>query len=240
VNPFVRYRFGATHYRFGANVLAVFTREALEKLPSRARLSIAIAVGVITGVITGLFSRWQYGALIGWDCAALLFTASVWIIIMRMTATSTRTHATREDPGRTVTDLTVLVAAVASLAGVGAVLLQSDSDSATMHNLVAGLGLLSVALSWFAVHTLFTLRYARLYYTGQPGGIDFNQDEPPSYLDFAYMAFTVGMTFQISDTNIRTSLIRATTLRHALLSYLFGAVILAAAINVVVGIAKPG
>ena len=68
--------------------------------------------------------------------------------------------------------------------------------------------------------------------------MDFNQDDPPRYTDFAYLAFTIGMTFQVSDTNLKTSEIRATALRHALLSYLFGSVILAATINLVAGLAN--
>jgi len=65
------------------------------------------------------------------------------------------------------------------------------------------------------------LRHALLYYTGSDGGINFNQDDPPRYTDFAYLAFTVGMTFQVSATDLKTHLIRATALRHALLSYLW-------------------
>jgi uncharacterized membrane protein len=67
--------------------------------------------------------------------------------------------------------------------------------------------------------------------------VDFNQDDPPRYADFAYLAFTIGMTFQVSDTDLKTTEIRATALRHALLSYLFGSVILAATINLIAGLA---
>jgi uncharacterized membrane protein len=78
------------------------------------------------------------------------------------------------------------------------------------------------------------LRYARLYYrSGQIGGIDFNEEGPPDYLDFAYVAFTIGLTFQVSDTNLSSKQIRRLALRHALLSYLFGAVIIGLTINVV-------
>jgi uncharacterized membrane protein len=80
------------------------------------------------------------------------------------------------------------------------------------------------------------LRYARLYYTEPQGGIDFNQDEPPAYRDFAYLAFTLGMTYQVSDTALKNSTIRITVLRHTLLSYVLGAVVLAATINLVVGL----
>lgn len=99
--------------------------------------------------------------------------------------------------------------------------------------MLAAFGLISIAISWFTVHTIFTLRYALLYYEGAEGGVSFNQDEAPCYRDFAYLALTVGMTFQVSDTDLQATAIRATALRHALLSYLFGTVILASAINLI-------
>jgi uncharacterized membrane protein len=150
-----------------------------------------------------------------------------------MSSAQTAAHATREDPGKAATDVIVPIAAVASLASVGFVLVQATSAKGVTQDLLAGVGVGSVALSWFAVHTLFTLRYARLYYTGAVGGVDFNQKLPPRYLDFAYLAFTIGMTFQVSDTDLEKPAIRVTALRHALLSYLFGAVILATTINLI-------
>lgn len=103
------------------------------------------------------------------------------------------------------------------------------------------LSVLSVGVSWLSVHTVYTLRYGRLYYDdggSGDGGIDFNEDEPPCYLDFAYFAFNIGMSFQVSDTDISRKVIRATALRHALLAYLLGAVVVAATINLVSGLAK--
>jgi uncharacterized membrane protein len=92
-----------------------------------------------------------------------------------------------------------------------------------------------VILSWATVHTVFTLRYARLYYAAG-GGIDFNGDRAPTYTDFAYLAFTIGMTYQVSDTSIASKAIRRTALRHAYMSYLFGTVVVAMTINVVAGL----
>jgi uncharacterized membrane protein len=175
--------------------------------------------------------------LMGWDVAALIFSAWTWALMASMTSTQTAAHATRQEPGRAQTDVIVLVASAANLLSVGYVLVQASSAKGGAQDLLAGLGVVSVALSWFAVHTLFSLRYARLYYTGPDGGIDFNQKMPPRYLDFAYVAFTIGMTFQVSDTDLETPAIRATALRQALLGYLFGAVILAATINLIAGLA---
>ena len=141
-----------------------------------------------------------------------------------------------EPPGQAATR--IIAASVFSLAAVAAVLVQAGSTTGAQRDALVGLAAGSVALSWLAIHTLFMLRYARLYYSGAPGGIDFNQEQPPCYIDFAYLAFSLGMTFQVSDTNLQTSQIRATALRHALLSYLFGAVILATSINLVAGLAS--
>jgi uncharacterized membrane protein len=93
------------------------------------------------------------------------------------------------------------------------------------------LGVLSVALSWALVNTVFAFKYARLYYVDGDGGIDFNQKEPPSYSDFAYMAFTIGASYAVSDSNTTSTAVRKAVLGHALLSYAFGTVIIAIAIN---------
>jgi uncharacterized membrane protein len=80
---------------------------------------------------------------------------------------------------------------------------------------------------------LFALAYARLYYAAPRGGVDFNEKDPPDYRDFAYLSFTIGMTFQVSDTALKSKAVRRTALRHALLSYAFGAGIIGATINLI-------
>jgi uncharacterized membrane protein len=175
--------------------------------------------------------------MVGWDLTAFTFAAWVWLTIWPMEAAATKADAVREDPTRASTDLLILSASLFSLAAVGVVLVLANSAQGWAKAALAGLAIVSVALSWLMVHTLFTLRYALLYYATKPeGGIDFNQDEPPRYTDFAYLALTLGMTFQVSDTDLKTTAIRATALRHALISYLFGAVILATTINLIAGL----
>ncbi|MHB8449995.1 MAG: DUF1345 domain-containing protein [Mycobacteriales bacterium] len=151
----------------------------------------------------------------------------------QLSAAATKAHAAREDPSIRMSELIVLAAGVALLAAVGLVLIRAcHAMGATKAYLIA-LGVVSVALSWALVHTLFTLRYARTYYEKPEGGINFNETDPPTYLDFAYVELTIGMTFQVSDTNLGSKPIRRIALTHAALSYLFGAVIVALAINVV-------
>jgi uncharacterized membrane protein len=174
--------------------------------------------------------------LVGWDSAAALYLSWVWTSILRLDPAQTAVRARREDPGRWIADGVLLSASVASLAAVGVVLIHAGHTSGQSKHLLIALGILSVIASWSVVHTVFTLRYAGLYYEGQPGGVDFNESEDPRYSDFAYLAFTLGMTFQVSDTDLQTKEMRATALRHALLSYVFGAVIIATTINLVAGL----
>ena len=100
----------------------------------------------------------------------------------------------------------------------------------------AVLGLLGILLTWAMLHLMYGARYAHEYYRHPQGGIDFNDREPPRYVDFLYFSFNLGMTFQVSDTNVSTTRLRAVILRHCLLSYIFSTVILAATVNVVLGV----
>ena len=202
------------------------------------RAAVSAGVGVLAGIALLLIGAVRYAPAVGWDVAVLVLLGWIWFTIWPMAAETTAAHATREDPSRAVTDVILLTASVISLAAVGFFLLQAASAKGSSQDLLAGVGVATVVLSWLMVHTVFTLRYALLYYSGRDGGIDFNQSTPPRYSDFAYLAFTLGMTFQVSDTDLRTPVIRATALRQAMLSYLFGAVILATTINLVAGLAS--
>jgi uncharacterized membrane protein len=209
--------------------------DSTRSLPGRTGMRIAVCalVGALVGLVAGLLGGAVIGWAAGWDGGAVTFLVWTWLIIGPMSAQDTAAHATREDPSRPVSDVLLLAAAVVSLAVVGVVLEQASSEQGSAQDLLAGVGVLTVALSWLLVPTVYTLQYARLYYYGEPGGVDFNQDSPPRYADFAYLSLTLGMTFQVSDTDLRTSEIRATALRQALLSYLFGVVIVATTINLI-------
>jgi uncharacterized membrane protein len=206
------------------------------------RLLVMLAAFVVVGLATGFAGRWSYGPLMGWLAAALIFESWAWASIYSMDPGETASHATREDPSRPISEVLLLVANLASLAAVGYVIFDAANTHGLTRALLGGLALASVAISWVLVQTLFTLRYAALYYAGRPDGstrgfgIEFNQEEPPQYTDFAYLAFTMGMTYQVSDTNLKTTPFRILVLRHGLLSYVFGSVILATTINLVVGL----
>jgi len=194
-----------------------------------------LAVGVIAAVLTGMFWEWPYAATVGWCFSSALYSVWSWIVIRSLDGDQTRSHASQEDPYRGYADALVLLLTVASLFSVALVLVEASSTHGVAKALLAGLTVLSVALSWILLHTLYTLRYAREYYKVD-GGVDFNQKVLPRYTDFAYLAFTIGMTYQVSDTSISSQEIRMAALKHALLSFVFGAVIVASTINLLVQI----
>jgi uncharacterized membrane protein len=138
-----------------------------------------------------------------------------------------------EDLSHAAAELVLIAASVMNLVAVGLALVEATNQTALIAGLINGATVLSVSLSWAAVHTVFALRYARLF--SQQGGIHFDGG-PPDYADFAYLAFTIGMTYQVSDTPFTSKAMRRIALRHTLLSYLFGAVVGATVINVVVGL----
>lgn len=143
----------------------------------------------------------------------------------------TAEHARQEEPWRLWAVVGfILVGAIASLVGV-ATLLERGRES-------AGLAIGSVVLSWFTIHTVYALLYARFYFDQRrSGGIDFNapDDEPtgPCFRDFLYVAFAIGMSFAVSDTNLTSTRMRTTALGQGLLSFAFGAIIIASVVNLI-------
>jgi uncharacterized membrane protein len=201
------------------------------------RIVAAAAVGVVASGIAAVFLPWQATILIGWSTAATAYCVRVWSAVLPMDSRASASHATVEDDSRFAADVTLLAACVASLVAVGLTLVKAAAMGGTTKAVFTGVSVLSVVLSWAVVHTVFTLRYGHLYYN-RHGGMDFHdKGEPdPDYRDFAYVAFTIGMTYQVSDTELTSRAIRSTALRHALLSFVFGTAIIAMTINVVAGL----
>jgi uncharacterized membrane protein len=204
---------------------------------SRTRLLVMLGAGILAGVTAGILLGSQYAPTIGWAVACIVYISWVWGTMAVRDDKETAERARREDPTSRISELLTLIGSVVSLVTVVILIFVAKDDHGITRVLVPILALFSVGLSWFLVHTLFTLRYARLYFAGKRGGINFNQTEAPRFIDFAYLAFTIGMTYQVSDTNIEQFAIRSLALRQGLLSYLFGAIILAATINLVAGLA---
>ncbi len=197
------------------------------------RAVVSLAVGVVVGLAAGIVLGTVAGVLAGWAAAAL--TSVVWVLLLtwRMDAAQTRAHATAEDPGRRTARIIAVLGSVASLGAVAAVLVQTRSADAVGAMVLGGIAVVAVAASWALIQVDYMLRYAHLYYADPVGGIDFTPGEDPSYSDFVYFAVGIGMTYQVSDNDVRANGMRRVVVAQSLLAYLFGAVILATVINLV-------
>lgn len=202
------------------------------------RVAISAGAGALSAAVVAIVGPWWLIPLSAWDIGALVFVSWMWHSLWPLDAQATAGQAKRESPRDGVAYGLLLSASVVSLVAVGLVLVRAGHSSGLTKGLLVGLGVVSVVLGWSVVHTVFSLRYAKLYYEGRPGGVDFNEEESPGYTDFAYLALTIGMTFQVSDTDLQTKQIRRTALGHAVLSYMFGALIVATTINLVAGLSK--
>jgi len=217
--------------------------------PDLRRVAVATAVGVVIGATVGIVADWELGMLCAWDATALTFLAAVVPIILRADGRRTEHLAVREDVNRELARVLLLAASGVSLGAVGLALRSAGNETGVDRLAIVTMAALTIVVSWTVVNTVFTLRYAHLYYGDTHGdthgGIDFGgtdpadvAQDPPDYRDFAYLAFTIGMTYQVSDTNLRNHALRRSVLTHALLAYVFGVVIVSTVVNIVAGLLR--
>ena len=209
------------------------------RLLSARRTLISLSTGLAAGVIVGLLATPRLLPLVAWTVTVAVILTWVWWISWPQDSAGTERLAEEENTTRS-TDVWLLAAAVASLAIVVVALVQSSSQQGAAAVASVILSVVSVALSWALVNTVYAFKYARLYYFDEPdvGGIDFKQQDPPTYSDFAYLAFTVGMSFAVSETEPVSARTRKVALGHALFSYVFGTGVLAVAINLVTNLGQ--
>lgn len=202
-------------------------------LSAHLRLAIAVAVGVVAGGMASLALDGLLAVLVGACGVSLAYVVLAVSVLWPMDAARTRSNSVREDFQPLVQEATVVALSLVNLLTIMVFLVRGGTETRTTG---AVLGLLGILLTWAMLHLMYGARYAHEYYRHPQGGIDFNDREPPRYVDFLYFSFNLGMTFQVSDTNVSTTRLRAVILRHCLLSYIFSTVILAATVNVVLGV----
>ncbi|MFD7292969.1 DUF1345 domain-containing protein [Streptomyces sp. NPDC059897] len=203
-------------------------------LPTSAvpRLAVSVGIGLVAAVAVAVAVGVPLGVLTGIAATELVFVATGWLVLWPMDAAATRREARREDFAPVTEEFAVVGTALCGLGAIVVLLLLHGSGA---RNAAAAVALGGVFMAWAALHLMYAARYAYLYYQDTAGGIDFNSDDPPAYRDFFYFSYNLGMTYQVSDTNVTNSVIRSVVLRHCLLSYLFGTSLLATAINLVAG-----
>jgi len=202
----------------------------------RRRLVVALVAAIAAGLVPlGPVDGVLVHSLVGFIVGGLAFAVPLLVHILGHDAPATRDKVAGRDGDAAWYDVVVIVVGLASLVGVAVLLIATKAQGVAL--VFDGLvGTTAVAVGWLCVHTVYTLRYARLYYASPAPPIDFNQDDDPTFSDFAYFSFNLGMAYQVSDTDLRSSAVRRVVLGHTLLAYLYGTIVIASTINLVVGI----
>ena len=176
-----------------------------------SRIALASLLGVAVTLLLAARYSWAVALISGWDAGGVILVGLAWITIFTADAAETGKRAAADDPGRTLVYAVVLATSAISLGAAVFLQRQSSVVAPRFEALLAVLCIGTVALSWTLTHTAFTLRYAHLYYREDDegiGGVDFPGGAMPTYMDFAYFAFTVGMCFQVSDVQVTSHQIR--------------------------------
>ncbi|GGG60342.1 hypothetical protein GCM10011374_24000 [Kocuria dechangensis] len=201
---------------------------------------VSTLVGVAVAVVAALWgAEPEIIGLLAWIVAGLTFLVWAWARNWRADTHTTRTIARDEGKARTVVDALVLGATVVSLVAVVLALMRSQQTDA-VGVLSAILALAAVVVSWALINTVYAFKLARLYYHDQQHEFDFDQPEEPTYSDFAFVSFTVGMAYSFEDANLSSTAMRRMALGHALLAYAFGTFVIAVAINLVTSLGQSG
>ncbi len=208
------------------------------RLNSWSRLVAVALIGVVTTLalpVESLLLR----VVIGWDAASISLLGIAWWTILHSTSKQTHARAGREDPGRAGLGLVALTSSAVSLIAAAFVLERAAKLMPSAPGIAVAIAVIAVVSAWFLTHTVYTFRYAHLYYScddpdGEPdGGLEFPGGKAPSDRDFAYFAFVLGMTFQVSDVQITSPRLRWAALWHGIVSFWYNAAVLALTLNVI-------
>lgn len=200
----------------------------------KTRIAAMMTVGFVVLVAVGVFSSWLHAPASGFGAAALTFCGLAWRQVLPLSAEDSQEYAFRETPGRWVRATMLASSTVLSVVAVALIFFEGRHLEGKLVVVPAMVGMAVIFANWLLIHTVYMLRYAQLHFDGSPSRINFNDDGyRPTYSDFAYVAFTVGITFAVSDVTLVGTAMRRLVLTHAAYSYLFGTGILVMAFNVV-------
>lgn len=211
----------------------------------RAVTSLFICLG-LAALCYVLVSLWGIEILtrimFTWDVFSLSMLAVSWLTFFHTECINIRKEAKQQDESKVTIFIIVLASVLLSLLSVF-ILINQQNEAMIQKDMHVPVSIVGVVLSWFLLHTIFTLRYAHMFYSenkSKPvvdaGGLDFGEMREPDYLDFAYFSFVIGMTFQVSDIRVVSRTIRRLVLLHGILSFIYNTSIIALFINIIAGI----
>ena len=213
-----------------------------ERINSLQKLLICFVIAVIVYFIADIKNIGTLShVMIGWDTFSICMIVMSWITFSIVNSKQIREQSKVQDSSRSFIFIIVLISTLASFLAVLLLIISKKAghNDTTMSLIIAIAGML---FSWFLIHTIFTLRYAHIYYgdhetkpNSHAGGLEFPGDSKPEYFDFAYFSFVLGMTFQVSDVQITSKRLRRLAMFHGLLSFGFNTIMIALTINLIAG-----
>lgn len=201
-----------------------------------------IAISLSLSLILFIFLRKQdiNPLLLGttlWCVFSFSYIVLCWVVLFTRPVSEIRKKAVSDDGSMIFVFVMILVSSFASLFTVLQLMI-SKHQQAHGHTLFIPVCIGGMLLSWIMVHTVFTFHYAHKYYGNDEldkslpaRGLDFPREVKPGYIDFAYFAFVIGCTFQVSDVQITSGKIRRIVLLHGLLSFVLNTFVVALTIN---------
>ncbi|MBI3529063.1 MAG: DUF1345 domain-containing protein [Betaproteobacteria bacterium] len=213
----------------------------------RPRLAAGVASGVLIYGLLFVFSSMsgRLRFILSWDAGVLVATALL-IGLRRALPETMKRIAAQQDAGKWTVLFLTLVAGSASLVAIAGEVPLIRNAGEFEKIVRISLIVATIVLSWAFIHTIFALHYAHDYYSSTPAGtangatlykgLAFPGEAMPTYMDFVYFSFTIGMTFQVSDVQITNPAMRGLALTHGIISFFYATGILALTINMVAGL----
>lgn len=211
--------------------------------PTLAGRQVLIALGA--GLATGLAAPFipiiaPHAPLIGWDIGALVYIVLMWRLFWMSEEQDIRDRAIDQDVRAIVVMILVIMAIAASLLGVFTALATSHEATGLEKTVSVGVVIATLVLGWIVLQTVFVAHYAHRHFAAvarhPDHGIGFPGEAPTSYMDFAYLAFSIGATFQVSDNTVGSTRLRNLVTAHGAAAYVYNTAILAVGIGLVVGL----
>jgi uncharacterized membrane protein len=215
---------------------------ALARLTSLHRLLISLCMAIVVYLLIqiehlGILTH----VMIGWDTFCLVTIILCWITFSVTTSQQIRELAKAQDSSRVIIFIIVLISTFASFLAV-VLLIVSKNGHKSEEAFHLTISIAGMILSWVLIHTIFTLRYAHIFYDNDKerpeehaAGLEFPGEKKPDYLDFAYFSFVLGMTFQVSDVQVTSKRLRRLALLHGILAFGYNTIMIALTINLIAG-----
>ena len=212
------------------------------------RLGAAVACGVAAAALTWTLDP-ATRALIGWDVAAVVLLLGIVRAMNNISQAELERIACKEDESASVILVLTISAIVASLVGVVVEIGAARNADVFHATLFTSLGVATILLSWFSMHTSFALHYAHHFYGDRDrnerpdGGLAFpaasGRASKPGYVEFIYFAFCLGMTCQVSDVAVQGRGFRTLVTLHGVLSFFYNIFILGLAVSLFSTLSAP-